>query len=83
MHVCEEAVHDASARYEGDVGKLHRKPRLETAMRELNDLFPHREPRDSYGHLSYVGRAASASTATASLGIHLAEMRQIVKQALN
>ena len=59
------------------------KPRLETAMRELNDLFPHREPRDSYGHLSYVGRAASASTATASLGIHLAEMRQIVKQALN
>ena len=73
---CQEEPKNAGAWY-------YVKPRLETAMRELNDLFPHREPRDSYGHLSYVGRAASASAATASLGIHLAEMRQIVKQALN
>ena len=58
------------------------KPRFETSIRELQDLFPHRGPTRPGGHLRYIGRPPSAACATASLQIHLKEMQDILDQAL-
>lgn len=55
---------------------LYVKPRMDTALRELY-LGDH--PR----HVQYVGRPASASTATASFRIHQKETKEIVDAALS
>lgn len=59
---------------------LYVKPRMETAMRELSDAGT--GPGSAQWRLRYVGRAAAASSATASFAVHRAEAGLVIDAAL-
>ncbi|KAK9809577.1 hypothetical protein WJX73_003787 [Symbiochloris irregularis] len=59
------------------------QPRYETAMRELVQLQDPSAPAQQGRQLRYVGRAAAASPATASMAIHQAETKHLIDTAMS